>query len=119
MKQTMYELLYKAFDEMAIILTSVTFNIHTMIMSEKSVWKTSVGKEFSGCDIRLEYTGDVSFKEVVALMNSSAKKPNINLDYEPEGNNDNYAEDLLNTGLVKWRKLKVNKLDRNRSLPHL
>ena len=55
------------FDELALLLAAVSNNIHIMVIIENSYWTTRKNNIFNNVDVRLAYTGEISFKEIVPV----------------------------------------------------
>ena len=55
------------FDEMALLLAAVSNNTHVMVIIENSYWTTRKDNVYNNVDVRLAYTGEISFKEIVPV----------------------------------------------------
>ena len=70
------------FDEMALLLAAVSNNIHVMVIIENSYWTTRKDNVYNNVDVRLAYTGEISFKEIVPVVPAPEQKENLIVDME-------------------------------------
>ena len=52
------------FDELAILIASISHNIHTIVLINRSYWTTRRDLEYSDCLVKLAFCGDRVFKEI-------------------------------------------------------
>ena len=69
------------FDELALLLAAVSNNIHVMVIIENSYWTTRKDNVYNNVDVRLAYTGEISFKEIVPVP-APEQKENLIVDME-------------------------------------
>ena len=86
------------FDELCILITCHTFNVHCVVLLDGAYWSTRPNNDLHDCLIKIAYVGDFGFKEVQTEVyqsfNDEASKEYVS---EPELSCSD--DDLQGTGL--------------------
>ena len=77
------------FDELCILITCRTFNVHCVVLLDGAYWSTRPNNALHDCLIKIAYVGDYGFKEVQTEVYDSFN--------EPDGSCSD--DDLQGTGL--------------------
>ena len=99
------------FDELCILITCHTFNVHCVVLLDGAYWSTHPNNDLHNCLIKIAYVGDFGFKEVQTevyhSLNDKASKEYLS---EPELSSSD--DDLQGTGLNADGKTSMEACDK-------